>query len=79
MEAEGPCFQEKMTGTDVPFPKAFSVGDLCRQRLDHWDHGGIFWPIGFVGRTIPHIARILVGGDYRGVLPWSALIAGISC
>jgi len=35
--------------------------------------------IGFVGRTIPHIARILVGGDYRGVLPWSALIAGISC
>ncbi|MBU3034241.1 iron ABC transporter permease [Epibacterium mobile] len=35
--------------------------------------------IGFVGRTVPHIARILVGGDYRSVLPWSALIAGISC
>ncbi|VCU61900.1 ABC transporter (iron.B12.siderophore.hemin), permease component [Tritonibacter mobilis] len=34
--------------------------------------------IGFVGRTIPHIARILVGGDYRSVLPLSALIARIS-
>ncbi|MEE2811051.1 MAG: iron chelate uptake ABC transporter family permease subunit [Pseudomonadota bacterium] len=35
--------------------------------------------IGFVGPMVAYIARILVGGDYRSVLPWSALIAGISC
>lgn len=30
--------------------------------------------IGFVGLMVPHIARILVGGDYTRVLPASALI-----
>ncbi len=35
--------------------------------------------LGFVGRTVPHIARLPVGCDYRSVLPLSALIAGISC
>lgn len=30
--------------------------------------------IGFVGLMVPHIARMLVGGDYRRVLPASALI-----
>lgn len=33
--------------------------------------------IGFVGLMVPHIARLLVGGDYRRVLPLSALIGGI--
>lgn len=32
-------------------------------------------PIGFVGLTIPHLARMLVGPDYRWVLPYSMLLA----
>lgn len=33
--------------------------------------------IGFVGLVIPHIVRALVGGDYRYVLPISALGGGL--
>ena len=33
--------------------------------------------IGFVGLMVPHVARMLVGGDYRRVLPGSALIGAI--
>lgn len=33
--------------------------------------------IGFVGLMVPHIARMIVGGDNRRVLPASALIGGI--
>lgn len=33
--------------------------------------------IGFVGLMVPHIVRILVGGDYARVLPASALIGAI--
>ena len=33
--------------------------------------------IGFVGLMVPHVARMLVGGDYRRVLPASALLGGI--
>ncbi|MFC4601384.1 FecCD family ABC transporter permease [Cohnella hongkongensis] len=33
--------------------------------------------IGFVGLVIPHIARYLVGVDYRWVLPYSAALGGI--
>lgn len=33
--------------------------------------------IGFVGLMIPHVVRMLVGGDYRRVLPGSALIGAI--
>ncbi|MEL6463717.1 MAG: iron ABC transporter permease [Pseudomonadota bacterium] len=33
--------------------------------------------IGFVGLMIPHIARMLVGGDYQRVLPASALIGAV--
>lgn len=32
-------------------------------------------PIGFVGLTVPHVARALCGPDYRWVLPWSLLLA----
>ncbi|TBU98526.1 FecCD family ABC transporter permease [Stutzerimonas kirkiae] len=32
-------------------------------------------PIGFVGLVAPHIARLLVGPDYRWILPYSALVA----
>ena len=34
-------------------------------------------PIGFVGLTVPHIARSLVGPDHRWLLPYSAVLAGI--
>ncbi|MGN7284666.1 FecCD family ABC transporter permease [Shouchella rhizosphaerae] len=33
-------------------------------------------PIGFVGLVIPHIARWLVGLDYRWILPYCALLGG---
>ena len=34
-------------------------------------------PIGFVGLTIPHVARAICGPDYRWVLPWSIVLAPI--
>jgi iron complex transport system permease protein len=34
-------------------------------------------PIGFVGLTIPHVARLITGPDYRWILPYSALLAPI--
>lgn len=34
-------------------------------------------PIGFVGLTIPHVARAINGPDYRWVLPWSMVLAPI--
>lgn len=34
-------------------------------------------PIGFVGLVIPHIVRMMVGVDYRWILPYSALLGGI--
>lgn len=34
-------------------------------------------PIGFVGLTVPHIARAVTGPDYRWVLPYSAVLAPI--
>ena len=33
--------------------------------------------IGFVGLMIPHIVRLLVGGDYRRLLPFSALSGAV--
>ncbi len=33
--------------------------------------------IGFVGLMVPHVARLLVGGDMRRVLPVSAVLGGI--
>jgi iron complex transport system permease protein len=32
-------------------------------------------PIGFVGLTVPHVARALCGPDYRWILPWSMVLA----
>ena len=34
-------------------------------------------PIGFVGLTVPHIARAITGPDHRWVLPYSAVLAAI--
>jgi iron complex transport system permease protein len=31
-------------------------------------------PIGFIGLTIPHVARAICGPDYRWVLPWSLVL-----
>lgn len=33
--------------------------------------------IGFVGLVAPHIARLLIGGDYRCVLPFSAVLGAL--
>lgn len=34
-------------------------------------------PIGFVGLTVPHVARSICGPDYRWILPYSAVLAPI--
>ena len=34
-------------------------------------------PIAFVGLVIPHVARFLVGADYRWILPYSTLLGAI--
>lgn len=34
-------------------------------------------PIGFVGLIVPHLVRILVGVDYRWILPYSAIVGAI--
>ena len=35
-------------------------------------------PIGFVGLTVPHVARAICGPDYRWILPWSLVLAPIA-
>ncbi|MGW7687016.1 FecCD family ABC transporter permease [Kribbella sp. NPDC054772] len=32
-------------------------------------------PIGFIGLAVPHVARTIVGADYRWLLPWSMVLA----
>lgn len=34
-------------------------------------------PIAFVGIVVPHIARVLVGIDYRWIIPYCAILGGI--
>lgn len=34
-------------------------------------------PIGFVGLTVPHVARVITGPSYRWILPYSLLLAPI--
>lgn len=34
-------------------------------------------PIGFIGLTIPHVARAICGPDYRWIMPWSIVLAPI--
>jgi iron complex transport system permease protein len=34
-------------------------------------------PIGFIGLIIPHVARFLVGLDYRWIIPASAMLGAL--
>lgn len=34
-------------------------------------------PVGFIGLVIPHVARFLVGVDYRWIIPCSAVLGGL--
>ena len=38
---------------------------------------GLAGPIGFVGLVAPHIARFIVGADYRWVIPYSGVLGAI--
>ena len=38
---------------------------------------GLAGPIGFVGLVAPHIARFLVGADYRWIIPFSGLLGAV--
>ncbi len=35
------------------------------------------WPIVFLGLVAPHLARAVVGADYRWIVPYSALIGAV--
>ena len=34
-------------------------------------------PVGFIGLVVPHIARFLIGSDYRWIIPVSAIFGGL--
>ena len=34
--------------------------------------------IGFIGLIVPHFSRLLIGSDYKFILPLSALIGGLT-
>ena len=34
--------------------------------------------IGFIGLIVPHFSRLLIGNDYKYILPFSALIGGLT-
>lgn len=34
-------------------------------------------PVGFIGLTIPHVARAICGPDYRWIMPWSLVLGPI--
>lgn len=34
-------------------------------------------PVGFVGLVVPHVARMIVGGDYRWIIPFCAVGGGL--
>ena len=34
-------------------------------------------PVGFIGLTIPHVARAVCGPDYRWILPWSIVLGPV--
>ncbi|HEU5484474.1 MAG TPA: iron chelate uptake ABC transporter family permease subunit, partial [Microlunatus sp.] len=61
-------------GADVIFSRAVSAAAivlLCGAAT------AACGPIGFVGLTIPHVARMIVGPDYRWALPYSMIMAPI--
>ncbi|MDY7102449.1 MAG: iron chelate uptake ABC transporter family permease subunit [Actinomycetota bacterium] len=53
------------------FSSALSVVFLCGAAT------AAAGPIGFVGLTIPHVARSITGPDYRWILPYSMVLAPI--
>ncbi len=34
-------------------------------------------PVAFVGLVVPHVARLLIGSDYRWILPWTLVLAPV--
>jgi iron complex transport system permease protein len=34
-------------------------------------------PVGFVGLVVPHVARFLVGADYRWIIPYAAVLGAM--
>ena len=40
-------------------------------------HLSLVGGIAFIGLIVPHISRLLVGGDYRRLVPVSALMGGV--
>ncbi|EAR51272.1 iron(III) dicitrate transport system permease protein [Oceanicola granulosus HTCC2516] len=57
-------------GTDVVRLKALSLFAVVALTAAAVALAG---PMGFVGLVVPHAVRLLVGQDYRRIVPWSAL------
>lgn len=58
-------------GVDVARLKALALGAVIALTASSVAIAG---PLGFVGLVIPHVTRLLVGADYRVILPFSAAI-----
>ncbi len=61
-------------GTNVGLTKA--VGNICVLLLTGAAVSMVGY-VGFIGLIVPHIARFLVGTDYRAILPSSAVLGAI--
>lgn len=61
-------------GQEVGWSRAFSAASVVLLVGAATAAAG---PIGFVGLTVPHVARAITGPDYRWVLPYSAVLAPI--
>jgi iron complex transport system permease protein len=61
-------------GASVPLSRALSAAAVVLLCGGATAAAG---PIGFVGLTIPHVARMITGPDYRWTLPYSMVLAPI--
>lgn len=61
-------------GSKVGLSRAFAAGSVV---LLVGAAVSLAGPIGFIGLTIPHVARAITGPDYRWVLAYSAVLAPI--
>lgn len=76
----------ELNAMTIGYETASSLGlDVMRFRLTVFTIGALITSvmvafsgmIGFVGLLVPHIARLLVGGDYRRLMLASAVIGGL--
>ena len=62
---------------DIAWRRAREMAAAIEQRVTAVNATAAAGPIGFVGLTVPHIARAITGPSYRWILPYSLVIAPI--